>query len=79
MQHPHQRTPHQHRATDRCAQDKAGYSGVATLSRTAPLSVSQGFGHKDHDGEGRVLVTEYDKLFVVGDTTTRCFTGPLLT
>jgi len=39
--------------------EKKGYSGVATYSRTKPLSVRYGFGIPRFDSEGRVLVTEF--------------------
>jgi exodeoxyribonuclease III len=44
---------------------RPGYSGTATFSRIAPLSVQQGIGVSAHDREGRVLTTELEKLFVV--------------
>jgi len=43
----------------------AGYSGTATFSRIAPLSVRAGMGSRGHDGEGRVLTLELEHLFVV--------------
>jgi exodeoxyribonuclease III len=47
-----------------CA-EKKGYSGTATFSRERPLSVTTGIGHAHHDGEGRVLTTEFPDFFVV--------------
>jgi len=47
-----------------CA-EKKGYSGTATFSRVAPLSVSVGIGIADHDREGRVLTTEFKDFFLV--------------
>ncbi|HJY63247.1 MAG TPA: exodeoxyribonuclease III [Ignavibacteria bacterium] len=44
--------------------EKKGYSGVATYSKTAPLSVKKGFGNPYFDNEGRVIETEY-KNFVL--------------
>jgi exodeoxyribonuclease-3 len=44
---------------------RPGYSGTATFSRIEPLSVRKGIGVAAHDGEGRVLTTELEKLFVV--------------
>jgi exodeoxyribonuclease III len=44
---------------------RPGYSGTATFSRSAPLSVRRGIGVSAHDREGRVLTTELEKLFVV--------------
>ncbi|MFN8007848.1 MAG: exodeoxyribonuclease III [Terriglobia bacterium] len=39
--------------------EKKGYSGVATYTRTEPVSIQYGFGIPRFDNEGRVLVTEY--------------------
>jgi len=44
---------------------RPGYSGTATLSRSAPLSVSAGIGEAEHDSEGRVLTTEFADFYVV--------------
>ncbi|MBK1825971.1 exodeoxyribonuclease III [Haloferula rosea] len=44
---------------------KAGYSGVATFSRTEPLSVSRGIGIDEHDTEGRVLTLEFEDFHLV--------------
>lgn len=44
---------------------RAGYSGTATFSRLEPLSVWSGMGSREHDGEGRVLTVELERLFVV--------------
>ena len=47
--------------------ERKGYSGVATFSKTEPLSVRAGFGVEEFDVEGRVLMSEYPgfKLFNV--------------
>jgi len=47
--------------------EKKGYSGVATFSRSKPLSHSSGLGIDRFDSEGRVLITQYPgfKLFNV--------------
>jgi len=45
--------------------EKKGYSGVATLSRTKPLSVRAGIGLAGHDSEGRVLTLEYKDFHLV--------------
>ncbi len=47
--------------------EKKGYSGVATFSRSKPLSHNSGLGIDRFDSEGRVLITEYPgfKLFNV--------------
>ncbi len=42
--------------------EKKGYSGVATLSRVAPLAVERGLGVAEFDREGRVLVSRYPEF-----------------
>jgi exodeoxyribonuclease-3 len=42
-----------------CAAERAGYSGVATFSREAPLAVTRGLGDPLFDREGRVLISQY--------------------
>lgn len=39
--------------------ERPGYSGVALFSREKPLRVTNGFGVKKFDAEGRVIVAEY--------------------
>lgn len=45
--------------------EKKGYSGVLTLSKRAPLSITRGIGIPEHDREGRVLTTEFADFFLV--------------
>lgn len=45
--------------------EKPGYSGVATFSRHAPLSVEIGMDRPEHDREGRVITLEFDEFFLV--------------
>ncbi len=45
--------------------EKKGYSGVLTLTKQKPLSISRGIGHDHHDREGRVLTTEFADFFLV--------------
>ena len=45
--------------------DKKGYSGVATLSKTDPISVAKGIDVEEHDSEGRVLTTEFEEFNLV--------------
>jgi exodeoxyribonuclease III len=47
------------------AAEKKGYSGVLTLSRREPLSVTRGIAIVDHDREGRVLTSEFADFFLV--------------
>lgn len=44
---------------------KPGYSGTAIIAREAPLSVFNGLGIEEHDGEGRVITAEYDGFYLV--------------
>jgi exodeoxyribonuclease-3 len=41
------------------AAERKGYSGVATFCQQRPLAVSKGFGARQFDLEGRVLLTEH--------------------
>lgn len=45
--------------------EKKGYSGVLTLSKEKPLSVSSEFGIKKFDDEGRFLQLEYDGFYLI--------------
>jgi len=45
--------------------EKKGYSGVCTISKSKPLSVTKGLGISEHDSEGRVLTTEFEDFYVV--------------
>ncbi|MBU3935441.1 exodeoxyribonuclease III [Patescibacteria group bacterium] len=42
--------------------DKAGYSGVVTLSKMEPKTVIEGNRDNDWDEEGRVLITKFDEF-----------------
>lgn len=44
---------------------KKGYSGVAILSKTKPISVTTGIGVEEHDQEGRVVTAEFDSFYMV--------------
>lgn len=44
---------------------KKGYSGVAIFTRQEPLSLRQGIGHDELDGEGRTLTAEFADFFLV--------------
>lgn len=44
---------------------KKGYSGTVTFSRTKPKQISLGIGLPAHDGEGRVLTTEFPDFYLV--------------
>lgn len=45
--------------------ERKGYSGVALLTRQAPLQVIHDIGMAEHDQEGRVLVAEYETFFLL--------------
>ncbi len=44
------------------AAEKKGYSGVATFSKQAPTSSTNGFGIDHFDNEGRVIVSEFPEF-----------------
>ena len=46
------------------AAEKAGYSGVATLTRLPHLSISRGFGIPEFDREGRIIIHEFEHFFL---------------
>eukprot|EP01067_Filipodium_phascolosomae_P006247 Filipodium_phascolosomae@DN4509_c0_g1_i1.p1 len=48
-----------------CSQKKKGYSGVACISKTKPLSVERCLGSEEHDMEGRSLVIEFETVILV--------------
>lgn len=45
--------------------EKPGYSGVAVLTRQAPVNVTAGLGIAEHDREGRVLTLEFPDFHLV--------------
>ncbi|MBI4146255.1 exodeoxyribonuclease III [Candidatus Woesearchaeota archaeon] len=45
--------------------EKNGYSGLLTLTKNKPLSITQGLGEKTIDAEGRVCTLEFDKFFLI--------------
>jgi len=45
--------------------EKAGYAGTAIFSKTDPVSVTNGFGIKEHDAEGRTITIEFDTFYLV--------------
>ena len=44
---------------------KKGYSGTTILSKTRALSKRLDLGIEEHDQEGRIIVLEYDKFFLL--------------
>lgn len=47
-----------------CA-EQAGYSGVTTFSKVKPKRVQKELGNGTHDGEGRLILTEFDGFTLV--------------
>ena len=45
--------------------EKAGYSGVATFSKERPEAVQVELGNGRHDGEGRLVMTEFEDFVLV--------------
>ncbi len=45
--------------------EKKGYSGVATFTKTKPLSVEYGMGMEIYDREGRVIRTDFDNFALI--------------
>ncbi|WP_372864463.1 exodeoxyribonuclease III [Spongiibacter sp.] len=45
--------------------ERKGYSGVAILSREAPLRVFADMDMPEHDNEGRVLAAEFDDFYLL--------------
>ncbi|AMK76040.1 MULTISPECIES: exodeoxyribonuclease III [Methylomonas] len=45
--------------------ERKGYSGVAILSRQQPLQVVHDMGVAEHDQEGRVIVAEFEKFYLL--------------
>ena len=46
------------------AAEKKGYSGVAIFSKKKPINVKYGFGIKEFDSEGRIIIAEYENFFL---------------
>lgn len=47
-----------------CAERK-GYSGVTIMSREQPLQIVSDIGIDEHDKEGRVIVAEFEKFYLL--------------
>ncbi len=45
--------------------ERKGYSGVALLSKTQPLSITMDMGVPEHDTEGRVICAEFESFYLV--------------
>lgn len=47
------------------AAERRGYSGVAILSKTKPISITNDMGVAEHDKEGRVICAEFESFYLV--------------
>jgi len=47
------------------ASQRKGYSGVALLTKTKPISVTNDMGIEEHDQEGRVQCAEFEDFYLV--------------
>ncbi len=45
--------------------ERKGYSGVAILSKTKPISLTEDMGISEHDTEGRILCAEFKNFYLV--------------
>jgi exodeoxyribonuclease-3 len=48
-----------------CSAEKKGYSGTAIFSKIEPIKVEYGLGFEKHDNEGRVIIAEFEKYYLV--------------
>lgn len=48
-----------------CSSETEGYAGVGLYSKTKPISLKYGIGIEEFDKEGRVIVAEYDKFYLI--------------
>ena len=74
------RTKEQPAILDGCAHhfnpaERDGYAGTALVSKTSPVSIGNGFGIPDLDGEGRVITAEFDQLYLVTAYVPRSLEG----
>ncbi len=44
--------------------ERKGYSGVALYTKEKPISIKKGFGKKEFDNEGRILIAEYPGFYL---------------
>ena len=45
--------------------EKKGYSGTLVLSKTKPISVTNGMGIPQHDNEGRIIALEFENFYYI--------------
>jgi exodeoxyribonuclease-3 len=56
--------------SDWVSAERAGYSGVATFSKEKAIHVQKELNNGRHDGEGRLLLSEFEVPGVPGGTVT---------
>jgi exodeoxyribonuclease-3 len=49
-----------------CSKLRKGYSGVAILSKSKPLSISYGLKEGKYDDEGRIITLEFPSFYLIG-------------
>ena len=49
-----------------CSSKKNGQHGTLVLTKIPPINVKLGMDVPKHDGEGRIIVLEFEKFFLVG-------------
>ena len=45
--------------------EKKGYSGTAIFTKKEPINVTYGIGIEQHDKEGRIIILEFEKFYLV--------------
>ena len=45
--------------------ERKGYSGVALYTKEEPIAVQYGFGVPEFDGEGRILMADYERFTLI--------------
>ncbi len=47
--------------------ERGGYSGTSIFSKEKPLSIKKGIGILESDNEGRTIIAEFDKFFLINN------------
>lgn len=45
--------------------ERKGYSGTAIISKTEPIKTTLDMGKSEHDQEGRIICSEYERFFLI--------------
>ena len=48
-----------------CDSETEGYAGLGLYSKEKPMNVTYGLGNEEFDKEGRLMVAEYEKFYLV--------------